>query len=317
MGFITALIFLGSGLFLYRKVMMIQSNRIWISLLALLGLAACEKAVDFKLEETPPKLVVEATIENDQPPRVVLTQSANYFASITPDLIANSFVRNAEVYISNGTTTHRLKEYAIPLTTNYSLYYYSIDSSDLATAFVGELNHTYTLRIVYNNEEFTAQTTIPPLRKQIDSVWWKPAPPNVDSSKVIVMMRTTDPQGYGDYVRYFTQRNSEPILPGLNSVFDDLFIDGTTYELQIEPGWNRNVDREEDDVFFSKGDTVTLKISGIDKATYDFWRTMEYSYASIGNPFSTPTKVISNISNGALGYFGGYASQYRTIIIPE
>jgi hypothetical protein len=58
-------------------------------------------------------------------------------------------------------------------------------------------------------------------------------------------------------------------------------------------------------------------LSNIDKATYDFWRTMEYSYYSIGNPFSTTTKVINNISNGALGYFGGYASQYRTIIIPK
>jgi hypothetical protein len=44
---------------------------------------------------------------------------------------------------------------------------------------------------------------------------------------------------------------------------------------------------------------------------------MEFSYASVGNPFSTPTKVMSNISNGALGYFGGYASQYRTLIIPQ
>ena len=55
----------------------------------------------------------------------------------------------------------------------------------------------------------------------------------------------------------------------------------------------------------------------INKETYDFWRTMEFSYANIGNPFGSPTKVLSNISNGALGYFGGYAPQFRTIIIPR
>jgi hypothetical protein len=44
---------------------------------------------------------------------------------------------------------------------------------------------------------------------------------------------------------------------------------------------------------------------------------MEYTYASVGNPFASPVKVLSNISNNALGYFGGYASQYRTIIIPR
>jgi hypothetical protein len=44
---------------------------------------------------------------------------------------------------------------------------------------------------------------------------------------------------------------------------------------------------------------------------------MEFSYANIGNPFGSPTKVLSNISNGALGYFGGYAPQFRTIIISK
>ena len=60
-----------------------------------------------------------------------------------------------------------------------------------------------------------------------------------------------------------------------------------------------------------RGDSVTVKLANIDKATYDFWRTMEYNYQSIGNPFSSPTVVMSNISNDALGYFGGYAAQYN------
>jgi hypothetical protein len=62
---------------------------------------------------------------------------------------------------------------------------------------------------------------------------------------------------------------------------------------------------------------VTLKLCNIDKATYDFWRTMEFAYSSVGNPFSSPTKVLSNISGGALGYFGGYAAQFKTIIIRD
>jgi hypothetical protein len=279
--------------------------------------ASCEKGVDFKLDETAPKLVVEATIENGQPPVVILTQSLDYFASINPQKIANSFVRNAVVTVSNGARTHQLKEYAVPVSNGVSLYYYSTDTANLATAFVGEQAKQYTLQVMYDGKEYTAQTTIPAITKQIDSMWWKPAPKDVDSNKVIVMIKATDPPGYGDYVRYFTKRNGEPFYPGFNSVFDDFFIDGTTYELQVEPGSDRNVKREEDDSFFNKGDTVTLKLSNIDKTTYDFWRTMEYSYASVGNPFSTPIKVSGNIKGGALGYFGGYASQYRSLIIPR
>lgn len=290
-------------------------SSIWI--FVLVSFTACEKAVDFKLNDSPDKLVVEATIENGEAPRVVLTNSFNYFSTISPQLLASAFVHDAAVYISNGSKTHKLKEYKVPIALDYAVYYYSTDSTDLATAFVGELNHSYSLKIESNGREYTAQTAIPNITKAIDSVWWKPAPPSKDSDRVVVMVRATDPPGYGDYVRYYTKKNDAPYFPGINSVFDDFFIDGTTYELQVEPGFDRNVKREEDDLFFHKGDTIGLKLSNIDRTTYDFWRTMEYSYASLGNPFSTPIKVLGNISNGALGYFGGYASQYDTLIIPR
>lgn len=279
-------------------------------------LFGCEKDIDIELNSEEPKLVVEATIENGQPPMVVLTRSLDYYAAISPQQLANSFVRGAEVFISNGNRTHKLKEYSTTVG-GFTLVHYSIDSSDLATAIIGELNKQYSLRIVADGQEYNATTTIPGLTKQIDSVWWKPAPPQADPDQVIVMVKATDPAGFGDYVRYYTKRNSEPFLTPFNATFDDLFIDGTTYELPIERGIDRNREIEDRDRLFVKGDTVTLKLSNIDKATYDFWRTMEFAYASVGNPFATPIKVQSNISGNALGYFGGYASQYRTLIIPQ
>ena len=278
---------------------------------------SCERDIEFDLKEEEPKLVVEATIENGKAPMVILTTSLNYFSTITPAQLTQSFVRNAEVFIGNGTRTHKLKEYTIPLGGIFFLSYYSTDSSNLSTAFVGELNKSYSLRIVAANKEYTATTTIPNITKRIDSIWYKAGPPQLDSNKVIVMVKATDPPGFGDYVRYFTKRNSERFLPGLNSAFDDLFIDGTTYQLQVGAGVDRNAGISEDDLFFNKGDTVTLQLSNIDKATFDFWRTIEYSYQAVGNPFSTPIKVSGNIKGNALGYFGGYASQFRTIIIPK
>lgn len=279
-------------------------------------LPGCEKTVDFPLKETPPKLVVEATIEYGQPPVVVLTTSLNYFSVIDPAKLFQSFVHDAVVDVSNGLKTHRLKEYEVPLAGGYSLFLYALDSTNLASAFVGELNHSYSLRINWQGKEYTARTTIPALNKKIDSLWWL-LPPDNDPKNVVLMVKITDPPGYGDYVRYFTRTNRGRFLPGPNSVFDDLFIDGTTYELQIDPGMDRNNPPAQQTRFFYRGDTVTFKLSSIDKATFDFWRTMEFSYQSIGNPFSTPVKVLGNISNDALGYFGGYASQYRTLIIPR
>lgn len=282
-----------------------------------LFLLGCEKDIEFPLENSEPKLVVEGIIENGTAPVVMLSRSLNYFSQITPEILNESFVHDADVFVSNGVKTHKLKEYAVPLAGNYKLYYYSIDSTNLATAFSGELNTSYSLRIVTGNKQYNANTTIPRITKVIDSIWWKPAPPQADAEDVIVMIKATDPPGFGDYIRYFTKKNSQPFLPALNSAFDDLFVDGTTYELQLEPGINRNQPIDDDDRFFERGDTVTLKLSNIDKTTFDFWRTMEFSYQSVGNPFSTPVKVAGNISGNALGYFGGYASQYKTLIIPR
>ena len=280
-------------------------------------LISCEKGVTFDLDEPAPKLVVEATIETNQPPFVVLSKSQNFFANITPDILAASFVRNAEVFVSNGVLIHKLKEYATPLSNGYTFYFYAIDSSNLSTAFVGQTNAQYNLKIISEGKEYTATTKIPGITRRIDSLFSRPAPGSNDTNKAVLMVRATDRAGFGDYIRYFTKRNSEGFFPAFNSVFDDQVIDGTSYEVEVERGVDRTRDLPDDYTLFEKGDTVTVKLCEIDKATFDFWRTMEFSYANIGNPFGSPTKVLSNISNGALGYFGGYAPQFRTIIIPR
>jgi hypothetical protein len=280
--------------------------------------ASCEKAISFTPANAAPSLVVEAMIENNGAPYVVLSNSFNFFSRISLDILAGSFVHNAEVIVSNGVRTHKLKEYEEPVAGNFRVYYYSTDSASLATAFRGEFGKTYTLQIKTGGKEYSASTTIPFLRKTIESLSWEKVKFNEDTTKVIVYGRTTDPPGLGNYIRYFTSTNGGPFYPGLNSVFDDQVIDGQTYQVQIEKGVNRNEDIDfEEYSFFNRGDAVTVKMTNIDKATFDFWRTIEYSYASIGNPFSSPTKVSGNIKGGALGYFGGYAVQYKSFKIPK
>ena len=292
-------------------------KRIVVAVLLGFTLLGCEKKVDLDLEEVPPKLVVEASIEIGEAPVVILTKSLAYFSSISPQLLVNSFVRGAEVSISNGSLTHKLKEYSVVLAPGFALYYYSTDSSNLATAFTGQLNTAYNLEIKSEGQTYTSKTTIPGYNKVLDSIWFKPVVGDTSNKEVQVYVRAKDPQGFGNYIRYWTKRNRGNFLPGNVSVYDDLVIDGTQYDILVEPGIDRNEDNVFDPPPFLRGDTVTLKLSGIDKPTYDFWRTMEYTYQSVGNHFSTPIKVLSNISNGALGYFGGYASQYKTIIIPR
>ncbi len=278
----------------------------------------CEKSITFRLDPPAFQLVVEATIENGQPPVVILTKSLDFFSEINPQILLNSFVHNAEVTISEGTKIHKLIERSYKLPGGIELFYYSVDSANPASLFTGQLNTRYLLNIRSEGKEYTASTTIPALAKKLDSLWWKRSPGNPDSTKVIVMTRVTDPPGYGNYIRYFTKTNNGLFLPGLNSVFDDQIIDGSTYDIEVEQGIDRNAKIDfENYSFFTRGDSVTVKFCNIDKETFDFWRTMEFSYASIGNPFSSPTRVAGNIKGGALGYFGGYAVQYKSLVIPR
>lgn len=285
-------------------------------ILFLLIFSSCERTIDFELDDVPAKLVVEATIENDEAPVVLLSKSQAYFSTIDVNSLFNSFVHDAEVYVSDGLITSKLKEFTVPVAPGINYYYYSNDPSD-PTAFTGKLKTAYALRIVFEGKEYSAVTNIPDTTRRIDSIYWKQAPPGNPAAKVAVMLKATDRPGFGDYTRYFTKRNTEPFYPGLISVFDDQVIDGSTFDIQVERGIPRTGSTPDAYTYFNLGDTVVFKLSNINKATYDFWRTMEYTYSSVGNPFSSPTKVVSNILGGALGYFGGYASQYRTILIPQ
>ena len=277
-------------------------------------LISCEKKIDFKLKDAANVLVVDATIENNKVPVVILTKSFSFFSKIEPSILAGAFVHNADVYMSNGTVTHKLKEYSFPLAPGYLAWFYSIDSTNLATAFAGELNKHYSLRVVTDGEEYTSDVTIPALATHPDSIWLERAPLNPDSNKRVFFIRATDPAGLGNYIRYFTKKNSEPFLPGENSVYDDQVIDGSTYSVILPQGIDKNDPPKADSNFFKKGDTVTLKFCNIDRSVYKFWSTWEFAHQSIGNPFAQPNKVLGNISNGALGAFCGYAAWYGTKI---
>jgi len=289
-------------------------NRL-IFVLFTLFLLSCEKDINFDLKDAPDVLVVDAEIENDKVPTVILTKSYSFFSQIDPQLLAASFVHNADVYISNGVLTHKLKEYSYPLVPGYSAYVYSVDSSSMGTAFLGAFNTNYTLRIVSEGKEYNSSVKIPALATFPDSIYFKQAPFIDDTTKRNMYVKAHDPTGLGNYVRYFTKRNSNPFWPGQASVFSDEVIDGTTYDVSFPQGIDRNDPPKADSNFYSRGDTVTLKFCNIDKSTYTFWSTWEFAYQSIGNPFSQPNKVLGNISNGALGVFCGYAAWYRTKIV--
>ena len=275
---------------------------------------ACEKDIELKLDPSENRLVVDASIENERPPIVFLSKSIDYFSKIKPDILSASFVTNASVTISDGKQEVKLVEETITDTSGNRIIYYTTPRGSL---FVGKLKTTYNLKIQVASNVYTATTTIPEITRRLDSMWWEKLPFSEDPKASRVMLTATDKSGLGDYIRYFTKVNSGPFLPGFTSVFDDDIIDGKTYTIPLDKGFDKNAQFVDSLAYFRRGDTVTLKLCQIDKNTYEFWRTYEFSFQSVGNPFSSPIVIKSNISNNGLGYFGGYAAQYRTLIIPK
>jgi hypothetical protein len=285
----------------------------------LLLLVSCEKEVNIKLDDGKSRIVVEGAIETGLPPYVFLTKSIGYFAKIDLTTLQNSFIHNAIVKVSDGVKTITLREYSADTGSNGNkFYFYSIDTALAPSEWIlGEVEKNYTLTIESDGQTYTAVTKIPN-PTILDSV--RTTHPSIipdknpDARQIKVYFK--DPDTLGNYVRYFTKRNSEPYYPGLNSVYPDELINGTQFETTLAAGENRNGTLSFDSLgFFHPGDTVTLKWCAIDKGVYDFYSTFEFAIGTIGSPFASPIKVKTNVNNNALGVWAGYGSTYTTLII--
>jgi len=304
---------------------------------------ACEKEFNITVPAAEKKAVVEGYIENGLPPFLYLSSSLDIFSSLNLSSISNSYLHNAKVTVSDGTRTMLLKEYPVNLG-GITVYIYTVNGLDFSgtaaasvnfpglgpvgvtAAFnpddIGKLNTTYQLSIQLENEtapSITASTTIF-YQQKIDSLWYeKRANQPASDTLVRVYARLIEDGTQKNYYRYFTSQNNGRFLPGLNSVYNDDFTNGSTYSVRVD----RGVDKTLPDSllykhfgYFYKGDKVTVKVCQIDKGSFEFWQTLEYAKQNTGNPFASPTNVKGNI-NGGYGIWSGYAAYYKTLSIPR
>jgi hypothetical protein len=293
-----------------------------LAIICLTLLISCEKEVNINLDSGEAKLVIDGQIETNGYPFVILTKSIGYFSRIDLATLENSFVHNAIVKVSDGARTIQLKEYSIDTGFNggNKFSFYAIDTGDLVSfSFKGVEDGYYSLSVETENKTFTAYTKIPKV-KGVDSVWFRELNDAPVEGSVLMFVRYADPDTIGNYVRYFTKRNSDLFYPGaFNSTFDDQIVNGTIIDsLSLSAGYNKGKEPNQDSIgYFFKGDTVTLKWCAIDKGVYKFFSTLEYATGSIGNPFSSPVNVTSNIKGGALGVWAGYGIQETSRIISK
>ncbi len=281
---------------------------------------SCEKEVNFNLPSSvSEKIVVEGGIEVNVPPVVMLTKSFGFTSSIDLGTLQDAFISGALITVSDGSRTVTLKEYSID-TLNNKYNFYSVDTANPADfSFVGVSGKSYQLKIELDGKTYESSTSVP-YAVPFDSIWSVPFDEPVDEHPEYrkVMVKYTDPIELGNRYRVFIKQNNRPFIARRFSTMDDAIINGTTTEFDyynvLSP---MDTSTDMGSYAFIPGDTVTIKFSAIDKTTYDFWQTLDFSVGTTGNPFATPVKVPTNISNGALGIWGGYAPTYKTVVITD
>ena len=281
-------------------------KKVFVGLIVLVFFISCEKNITVDLPEGEEKIVVEGYIENGKKAYVLLSKSTGYFAPFDSASLINAGVKNALVVISDGIISDTL----VQLSAEYGYLYYSFN-------ITGSVGTSYSLYVKTSDGiELTSETHCYPAIP-LDSVWFRIQPDK--DSLGYVWAHLTDPDTLGNVYRWFAKRIGKDSLfiPPLGSVFEDKFINGTSFDFAYNRGYLPNstaVDDSNDEAgFFKAGDTVVVKFCTAGRATFEFWRTAETQLSNNGNPFAGTTFIKSNI-NGGVGIFEAYTPSYDTVI---
>ncbi len=305
--------------------------------LALASLYSCTKEVHIDIPGFKEQLVIDGFIETDQPPLVLISRSKDIYSPTDLDAFLSGFVSGAEVTMSDGTTTYTLDEVCTdnlpPGTEDIAAEIFGIPASELANyhlcaytsfnpAAWGQIGKTYTLNVTFEGKTYSGSTQITQ-PTALDSLWWEPEPdtPNHGFSYAIL----SDPPASYDAYKWEVKRLNhddfgDPVdtrfTTTFNPVWDDEFVNGKTFEFFYENPMTFG-DEEIEDQYrgrYEVGDTVVVKLSKMDRGVYEFMIKKYTQIATTGNPFSSPTNVVSNLSGGCLGVWAGYAPWYDTLV---
>lgn len=274
-----------------------------------ISLTGCEEDINLTIVGSDRKIVIEGSIENGKPAQVIVTRNSPLSQTVD---FSKILVIDAQVFVSDGTITEPL--------------FLSIDSAASipfvyeGSAIIGVPGKTYYLTVIADGKTFTATTTIP-APVALDSVWWKPQPP--EDTLGYAWAHLSEPPGLGNAYRWYAKRPTKDrrFLAPFGASFDDKFVDGKSFDFAYYRGSDPTIDPkvleeepQEEQGYFKNTDTICIKFCTVDYNTNKFYTTFETALQSNGNPFASPATILSNIKGGALGVWAGFGATYDTIM---
>jgi hypothetical protein len=257
---------------------------IFLMMISLISIS-CEKIVNIDLNSSSPHIVIEGSISDQEGPYFVkLSQTVNFDeTNVFPPIVG------ANVVISDNLGNSESLIETLPGT------YKTI-------GLQGVPGRTYTLTVTAGGKEYVSTSTMP-------------YPVNIDSLSVqnqifgrnqmkVINVRFKDSANVKNYYRFVEVRNGVP--QKFIFLYDDRLQDGSQITSSLFAG--------EDTL--RTGDSVRVLLQCIDQGVFDYFRTIRQASGGGGPQAASPANPLSNISNGALGYFDAYAVRSKLIIIP-
>jgi hypothetical protein len=261
---------------------------ILISFSVFILLTSCENVIEIELNYMEPKLVIEGVINDfDKQCIIKLSKTADYFNQKT-----NPAVSDAVITLNDNAGT----------IVNFNEIEPGIYMEESVRA---KSNTNYTLKILSEGDEYVANATIPQ-KVDIDSLTCL-----YNSESIlyevgyVVSCHFSDPEEFRNFYRLKTYNISDR-TKAKNS--KDLYNDDLFNGNHVKLPWSYDV--------YQQFDTVVVELYTLDMQTYDYYKTLfPISGGAEMMSMTTPANPNTNISNGALGYFGAYTISSDTIII--
>lgn len=245
-------------------------------------LISCTKEIELDVDAHEQKIVIEAHVGTEIGDNSVLISKSKSLNSKDPIVP----ISGATVTVKDLLTG---QVFAMP----ESAGVYSNDQ----LAALGE--HTYELSVTVEGKTYTSKSTVPK-NVQLTEFTQKDSLDNNSfgfDNLAALIPKYNDPADRENFYQFVIYRNDslqQDIL-----IRDDIVYNGleVSQEIYVEA---------------RKNDTVTVDFQGIDKPVYRYlFGFAKNVYQSSG----TPANPVSNISNGALGYFKAHTSNFYEVVV--
>ncbi len=254
----------------------------WLVIVILTSFFSCEDVIEVDLNESEPRLVIEASIDwlkntSGSEQEIKLTLSAPFFDDGVPP--AND--ATVSITDSNNTVFNFIEEASSGIYRN--------------SVFIPVMNESYNLNIVYNGEVYTATETLKSV-VPIDFIEQNNEG-GFSGEDIELKAYYTDPEDEENYYFFEFLSDLTPI-PSLE-VYEDRFTNGN----QIF-GFYSDEDLE-------AGNIVKIRIHGISESFYEFmFLLLQQGSQDSGGPFETQPASVrgncineTNAGNFPFGYF--------------